>query len=158
VITIATNRAGTTANVIPDRAELIGTIRAFDQELRARLGQRVAEVAQGIAAAHRARVEVRILDGPPPVMNEPAMAALVRDVAAGIVGPEQAIEAEPTMAADDVAEMLRLVPGCYFWVGTRNEARGLTFEHHHPRFDLDEAALPIGVDVLVGVVERYLGS
>ena len=62
------------------------------------------------------------------------------------------------MAGDDVSEMLAIVPGCYFWVGTSNEARGLVYQHHHPRFDLDEAALPIGIDMLVGVVERFLGA
>ncbi len=62
------------------------------------------------------------------------------------------------MAGDDVAELLRRVPGCYFWVGTRNEARGLIYEHHHPRFDLDEAALPIGIEMFVGIVERFLST
>jgi amidohydrolase len=158
VITIATNRAGTTANIIPDRAELIGTIRSFDRDLRAQLGRRVEEVAREIAAAHRARADVRILYGPPPVVNDAAMAALVQEAATAVVGPERAVVAEPTMAADDVAEMLQRAPGCYFWVGTRNEARGLVYEHHHPRFDIDESALPIGVDVLVGAVERFLAS
>ena len=57
--------------------------------------------------------------------------------------------------ADDVAEYLKRVPGCYFWVGTRNEARGLVWDHHHPRFDLDEAALPVGVELLSRIAERY---
>ena len=157
VVTIATSRAGTAYNVIPDRADLLGTIRAFDAGLRERLGRRVEEVATGVAAAYGASAEVRIVHGPPPVVNDPAMAELVAEVARSVVGPEQTRPAEPTMAGDDVSEMLAIVPGCYFWVGTRNEARGLVYEHHHPRFDFDEAALPIGIDVLVGVVERFLG-
>jgi amidohydrolase len=60
------------------------------------------------------------------------------------------------MASDDMAYFLQRAPGAYFNVGTANEARGLTESNHHPRFDIDEDALPIGVAMLVGVVQRYI--
>jgi amidohydrolase len=53
---------------------------------------------------------------------------------------------------------LKRVPGCYFWLGTRNEAKGIVGDHHHPRFDLDEAALPLGVRLLTRVAEKFLGD
>jgi amidohydrolase len=59
------------------------------------------------------------------------------------------------MASDDMAYFLQRAPGCYFNVGTANESRGLTASNHHPRFDIDEDALPIGVQMLVRTVEGY---
>jgi amidohydrolase len=158
VITVATNIAGTTYNIIPDTAVLKGTIRAFDDALRARLAKRVEEVATGIAAAFGATAEVEIGLGPPPVVNDAAMADVVRAAAAEVVGAENVVDGDPTAGADDVAELLTRAPGCYFWVGTRNEAKGIVGDHHHPKFDLDEAALPIGVRVMVGVAERFLAE
>src|SRR5262245_1070437 len=158
VITIASSHAGTTYNVIADTAQLRGTIRAYGEEMRDFLRRRIEEVATGVARAMRAEAVVRTFPGPPPVVNDPAMADLVAAVAGETAGVAEAVPCEPSMGADDVAEYLRRVPGCYFWLGTRNEARGLVWEHHHPRFDLDEAALPLGVELLSRIAERYLAS
>lgn len=158
VITVASNVAGTTYNVIPDTAALKGTIRAFDDRLRARLAKRVEEVATGRAAVYGASAEVRVHLGPPPVVNDAAMADVARAVAADVVGAENVVDGDPTAGADDVAELLARAPGCYFWVGTRNEAKGILGDHHHPKFDIDEAALPIGVRMMAGVAERFLAG
>jgi amidohydrolase len=156
VITIGSSRAGTTYNVIADTAQLRGTIRAYDEMMRDFLRRRIEEVATGVARAMRAEAVVRTFPGPPPVVNDPGMADLVAAVAAETAGVGETVPCEPSMGADDVAEYLERVPGCYFWLGTRNEARGLVWEHHHPRFDLDEAALPVGVELLTRIAERYL--
>jgi amidohydrolase len=156
VITIGSSHAGTTYNVIADTAQLRGTIRAYDETMRDFLRRRIEEVATGVARAMRAEAVVRTFPGPPPVMNDPAMADLVAAVAADTSGVAETVPCEPSMGADDVAEYLKRVPGCYFWLGTRNEARGLVSEHHHPRFDLDEAALPLGVELLTRIAQRYL--
>jgi amidohydrolase len=150
--------SGTTYTVDPDSAHLKGTIRAFDGALRARLAGRVEEVARGIATAMRATAEVELFNGPPPVVNAAPMAELVRRVAREKAGEARVVDAQPTAGADDVAEYLERVPGCYFWVGTRNEARGIVGEHHHPKYDLDESALPLGVEIMVGVAERFLAG
>ena len=68
------------------------------------------------------------------------------------------IEGEPGMGGEDFAYFLERVPGCFFQVGTRNDRRGLIYGHHHPRFDIDEAALPLGVELFTRLVERYLSS
>jgi amidohydrolase len=81
---------------------------------------------------------------------------MVLDVARDLVGAERVQVAEPIMGAEDFSSFLEAVPGCFFFVGTRNEARGLTWGHHHPRFDIDEAALPTAVELMVAVAERYL--
>jgi amidohydrolase len=83
------------------------------------------------------------------------MTELVASVAREVVGNRASI-AETSMASDDVAYFLQRAPGCFFFVGTANEARGLIGSNHHPRFDIDEDALPVGVEMLVRVAERYL--
>jgi amidohydrolase len=156
VITVGQIQAGTAPNVIPDAALMRGTVRAFDQELRERLARRVEEVAVGVAKAMRAECKVTYDWGYPAVINEEASTRFVQEVAQEVVGPERLVGREPSMGGEDFAYFLQKAPGCFFNVGTRNEERGLIWGHHHPRFDIDEAALPVGVDMFVRIVERYL--
>jgi amidohydrolase len=156
VITIGTIHAGTVSNVIPSSATLGGSVRAVDQQVRETMARRIQETIVGIARAMGgdARIDYRL--GYPPVVNDAAMTELVAEVARQVVG-EAAALGEPNMASEDVSYFLQRAPGCYFNLGVANEARGLTGSNHHPRFDLDEDALPIGVEMLVRVAERYLG-
>jgi len=68
------------------------------------------------------------------------------------------VEHPPGMGAEDMAYVLHRVPGCYFFVGSANAARGLTAPHHSPRFDFDEEALAIGLEVMLRSAEAYLGA
>ena len=115
-----------------------------------------SEVARGVAATMRAECACTYEWGYPALINDAAMAAIVAEVAREVVGPENVGPYEPTMAGEDFAAFLQRVPGCFFNVGTRNEERGLVWGHHHPRFDIDEAALPTGIEMFVRLVERYL--
>ena len=156
VVTVGVIHAGTAPNVIPETALLRGTVRTFDQALRERLARRVEEVAVSVARAMRADCRVEYEWGYPPVVNEPEMTELVTAVAREVVGSARVLAGEPLLAGEDFASFLEQVPGCFFSIGTRNEELGLIWGHHHPRFDFDEAALPIGVEMFVQVVERYL--
>lgn len=158
VVTVGSFQAGTTFNVIADTAELKGTIRTFDPELRQSLPARVEAVARGVAEALGASITWEFLEGYPATVNDPAMAELVREVATEVVAPEQVVRPDPTMGGEDFAYFLRERPGCFWFVGTRNEERGLTYGHHHPRFDIDEAALPIAIESLAAVTLRYLSQ
>lgn len=71
------------------------------------------------------------------------------------LGHYELVEREPIMGGEDFAYYLQEVPGCYFFVGTGNEEKGTTYPHHHPRFDLDEDALPIGIEALLATYHRY---
>ena len=93
----------------------------------------------------------------PAVVNDAAMTELVAEVARELVGPERVTQGERTMPADDFAYIFERVPGCYFKLGVSDPAGSPRFGHH-PRFDLDEAALPLGVEMFVRVVERYLAE
>ena len=156
VITVGMIQAGTAPNVIPETALLRGTVRTYDRELRQYLARRVEEVAREVARAMRAECVCTYDFGYPAVVNEPAMTDFVREVAREVIGEERLEEGEQSMGGEDFAYFLEHVPGCFFNLGTRNEERGLIWGHHHPRFDVEEAALPTGVDMFVRIVERYL--
>ena len=156
VITVGMIQAGTAPNVIPDTAVLRGTLRTLDRDVRERLVRRVEEVAVGVARAMRAESRCEWELGYPPCVNDPAMTELTVAVARELVGEARVLAGEPAMPGDDMAYFLERVPGCYFNLGSRNDERGLTGSHHQPRYDIDEAALPLGVELLVRLVERYL--
>ena len=154
VITVGTLHAGTMAIVIPQSATLSGSVRTFDQRLREMLARRIEETVVGISRAMGGDARVDYQFGYPPLVNDAAMSSLVETVAREVVG-DSFSSGDLSMASDDMAYFLQRAPGCYFGVGTANEARGLTAGNHQPRFDIDEAALPVGVEMLVGVVQHY---
>ena len=156
VVTVGAIHGGEAFNIIPDRVELRGTARSFDEDVWAALPGHLDRVVSRTAEAFGCRAEIEVRRMMRPTINDPAMAALVREVARDVVGEENIVE-ERTMGGEDFAEVLALVPGCYFFVGSRNEAQGKHHPHHSPHFDIDEAALPIGARMLAEVAHRYLG-
>ena len=158
VITIAQMHAGTAFNIIPETAELRGTMRAFSPEHRAYLTRRVQEVASGIAGAMGGSCTVEVHSGCPPCINDPAMAELVKRAAIATVGESRVDTSETVLTAgsDDMSYFLQSAPGCYFLVGTRNEAKGANYAHHHPRFNIDEDMLPVAVEVLTRAALDFL--
>jgi amidohydrolase len=158
VITVGLIQAGTAPNVIPDAALLRGTVRTFDKKLRQRLARRVEEVAVGVARAMRAECTCTYEWGYPATVNDPAMTEFVAVIARELVGDERLQVREPSMGGEDFSYFLEERPGCFFNVGTRNDERGLVWGHHHPKFDIDEAGLPVGVEMFVRIVEKYLAA
>jgi amidohydrolase len=158
VITIAAITAGSAYNIIPEEAVMRGSVRAFMPEHRAYLLQRIEEVAQGIASALGGSCAVEISPGCPPCVNDVTMAELVQKAAIASVG-EKNVSSGPdvvTSASDDMAYFLQSTTGCYFIVGVRNEEKETNYQHHHPRFNIDEDALPIGVEVLARATLDFL--
>jgi amidohydrolase len=156
VVTVGSLHAGTVSNVIPETCELKATIRTFDEETRKLLARRVPALVEGIAAAMQGSAEVDYSFGYPTLVNDRAMADLVRAVARDLVPPDKLLDIEPGMGAEDMSYFLQKAPGCFFRVGSRNEERGLIYGHHHPRFDIDEDALPVGVAALTAIALRFL--
>jgi amidohydrolase len=91
-----------------------------------------------------------------PTVNHPEVTERLRGVFAGMVAEEHLDTDARTMASEDVAFMMEEIPGTYFFVGSGNAARGLTYGHHHPRFDFDEAALPLGVALMAAALADYV--
>lgn len=159
VVSVATFQAGTAQNVIADTARLTGTVRAFDVDACAELPRRIERVVAGVCSALGAEYSFDYVQDTPPTINDPALADAVRLAALEVVGAGR-VRTDPdvrTMASEDFGEFLLRVPGCYFFVGARNEERGAIHPHHSPRFDICEDALPVAVDVLERAARRVLG-
>jgi amidohydrolase len=154
VVSICTFHAGEASNIIPSAAQLTGTIRTYRNETMALVTARVREVVVGVAAALGCTAEVVITPLAPPVINDAATNARLRQTFAA--APVQLIDNARTMASEDMACFLERVPGTFFFVGSANAARGLNYAHHHPQFDFDEDALPIGAGLLAAAVASYV--
>jgi amidohydrolase len=159
VVSVGSFHAGKAPNVIAETAVLGGTIRAFRREVEKLIRKRITEVATGVASSLGATASVEFRDLIfPPTANDPELARLVRAVAAEVVGEDQVRGDQElrTMAAEDFSEFATRVPGCFFFLGGRNEAVGAVHPHHSPLFQICEDALPIGVEVLERTAVAYL--
>jgi amidohydrolase len=151
VITVGKLQAGTTFNVIPAEAELAGTVRCFDREIRAGMPARIERIAHGVAAAMRVEVDFQYHFNYPPTVNDPAVNDVVRSVGRATVGTGNVLDPhEIVMWAEDMAFMQEQRPGAYFIVGARGDER-TGFPHHSAQFDIDERALDVGYRMLVGI-------
>lgn len=158
VLTIGSIHGGTAPNIIPSRAELQGTLRAFDPALRDQLLERIGEVMEAVASITGVRAEMTLTDSCPATINNGPMAELVRGVAARVLGPENVSQRVQTTGSEDMSLFLNAVPGCFFFVGSGNRERQLASPHHSPTFDFDEAALEVGVTMLVHCALEFLGN
>jgi amidohydrolase len=158
VVTVGAIHAGDAHNVIPGEATIRGTVRTYDPDLRNQMSQRLRDLAEGIAKAMRAEARVEYTFGYPPLVNDPAMTDLARAAGAEIVGQENLTDPELALGGEDMAYFLQEAPGCFFRLGTGNRARGITYGNHHARFDVDEAALPIGAAAMAATALRFLGG
>ncbi len=153
VVTVGMLRSGDTFNVIPHRAELSGTIRTYDRDVRERVVRRVREVIESSAAMMNANVELTMSMLTPAVVNDPDVAALVRATIVDVLGGGGLGDDVKVMGSEDAAFFLEEIPGCYFFVGSGGEGYPI---HHHPRFDIDERSLVTGTAVVSGALRRLL--
>ena len=150
VFTVGKFEAGTTFNVIPDRATLMGTVRCFDPEVRASMPERFERILRGLAEALRFEYELEYRWSYPPTINAPAMNDVVRELGREILGAEAVVEHDIVMWAEDMSFMQERRPGAYFIVGARGGPE-TSYPHHNARFDIDERALEIGYKMMVGL-------
>ncbi len=158
VLTIGTIHGGERHNVIAHEVTMTGTVRSFSPEVGMALPGMIERIVRGVTSAMSAEYELEYHRVYPATLNDPLATEVVRHAAAKVVGLENVIDAEASMGGEDMAFFLQKVPGCFFFLGSANPAKGLTNPHHHPAFDLDEEALPIGVQVLVQAAMDMLAS
>ncbi|EUC00071.1 amidohydrolase [Rhizobium sp. CF080] len=155
VITVGAFHAGMASNVIPERAEMLLTIRSFDPDVRDELERRIRMVAEGQAASYGMGVTLDYKRGYEATINHKAETDFVRDLARRVIGEDKVIDLpRPSMGAEDFAYMLAERPGTYFLLGTRRTDNDPPL--HHPRFDFNDDALPIGTSFWVELAEAYL--
>lgn len=158
VVSVTRIAGGTTTNVIPTTTELEGTVRTLDPELRLKVPELIERVIAGVTAAHGARYTFTYERGYRPVINDSRGVELVRRAVVRALGPQALVEATPTMGAEDFSAYLQRVPGAFFFIGARNEERGIVHPHHHPCFDIDERALDYGTRIFVAAAAEFLGG
>jgi amidohydrolase len=158
VITVAKIEAGTTRNVIPETASLLGTIRTVSEPTRTRVLDGVRRLAEGIAAAHGAEIELELIRGYPVTVNDPGFAAFVNDVATRVLGAERAqTMAAPIMGSEDFSYVLQRVPGAIVFLGTRPDA-GPAYPNHSNRMIVNESALAAGIAMHAAVALEFLNA
>lgn len=156
VVSVGSFHSGEAFNIISPKAELIGTIRSFDEQVHNLLMRRISEIANGLCAAHGATCEVHFSQQISATVNSAEGAALMQQVATAIVGAEQVTQIPPMMVGEDMAEFLNRAPGCFVLVGASDPAQPMHSPHHNPTFDFDERMLPTGVALLTGAAVAYL--
>ena len=154
VLSITSLQAGDTFNVIPGKAVLKGTLRFFEKDIETLVMKRLAEVVDHTAKAMECTAELNVDDVTPSVYNDSELIEQLKEVSAEVL-PDVEVDTETlTMGSEDFAYMMDEIPGAYVFIGTGGE--GKDFPHHHPRFDIDESALPNGVALLSAMTYKLL--
>ncbi|MEK0315996.1 M20 metallopeptidase family protein [Cohnella sp. 56] len=157
VVTIGSIRAGEANNVIPSACTMTGTVRAFDPEVRRELSGRIERVVTRIAEGYRCRASVTYIRQTAVLVNDAEAARRVGEAIDAVAGADRRLTAAPTLAGEDFSEYLKHVPGCFFWLGSGPERDAEhAFGLHHPRYELNEACLPLGAALLAGIAASRL--
>ena len=163
VLSITQIHAGSATNVIPDEAELVGTVRTFSTGVLDLIERRMNEIASGVAAGFNASVDFSFKRNYPPLVNHAAQTAFAIEAMRAVVGHERVdTNVEPTMGAEDFAFMLQEKPGCYVFIGNgegehRTGGHGLgPCQLHNGSYDFNDNLLPIGASYWVRLVEMSL--
>lgn len=160
VVTIGSIHGGVRSNIIPEKVEMVGTIRALDESMREQIHRRVREIANGIASAMGARVDVRIpLSSSYPVTaNDPAIAEMMLPVLQAIAGAEQVDELRPITGAEDFSFISREVPSLYIQLGGKDPDIPISevAAHHTPDFYIDESGFDLGVQAMAAMAWQYM--
>ena len=150
VVTIGAVHAGTIHNVIPSRATLLGTVRAFDADVRAKMAERIERVLRGVCESSGATYAFEYLRRYPVTSNDAEQTRYVRALAEREIGERRVMEAPRLMGAEDFSFFAERVPACFYSVGC-NGGPASAFPHHHAKFDIDERALETGVRMMAAL-------
>jgi hippurate hydrolase len=152
VLSITQIHAGTAYNVIPGEAKLAGTVRAFDDKVRALIRERMRAICAGIATAFEVEIIADIRDTFSVLVNQEEQTQAVEQVARTVVDPAKVITTpQPRMGSEDFSDMMQVVPGAYFWVGHDGSV-----SLHNPGFVFDDKILPIGASMFARIIETRL--
>jgi hippurate hydrolase len=152
VLSITQIHSGSAYNVIPGEAKLCGTVRAFDDGVRALIRERMRSICAGMATAFQVEIHADIRDTFSVLVNSEEHSKVIVDVARTVVDPAKVItRSAPKMGSEDFADMLHAVPGAYFWLGQEGSV-----PVHNPGYILDDKILPIGASMFARIVETRL--
>jgi amidohydrolase len=158
VLSVSTFHAGVRYNIIPDKAEMSGTLRTYDETIRQRMMTRVKEVATGIASGMNASAEVIWeANGYPPIMADEALVDRMAPSLVRVAG-DKAQVAERSSAGEDFSYFAQKAPGMFFFIGITPPGVEKPAPNHSPRFQVDESGLMTGLRAMLHIVADYTGS
>ncbi len=162
IVTVGSIHGGVRSNIIPEKVEMVGTIRALDSDMRTLIHRRVHEIAEGVAQSMGAKVEVEIpySTSYPVTYNDPELTAEMQPVLEAVAGPERTEVLKPITGAEDFSFFANEVPGLYISLGGKppGKAAEEVAAHHTPDFYIDESGFDIGVRALTAMAWQYLSS
>lgn len=148
VLSICSIQGGHTTNVIPSEVKLKGTFRAMDEAWRFKAHELIRKQAIGLVESMGGEIDLLIDIGYPTVDNDPAFTGANWQLAETYMGKENVEETEIRMGAEDFGYYTQQIPGCFFRLGVRNEAKGIVHNVHTPQFDIDENAIETGMGIM----------
>jgi amidohydrolase len=164
VISATMIHTGEAINVVPDSAEIRGTVRTFSMETLDLIERRMREVAEHTSAAFGATCEFEFQRTYPPTINDAAQTEFVRQALTSVVGADNIVPFEPTMGAEDFSFFLQAKPGCYFMLGNGDGEHRLGGHGmgpcmlHNPSYDFNDELIPVGASAWVRIAEAYLAG
>jgi len=158
VVSVTKFTGGTTHNVIPGCVEMLGTVRTLDPEVRKKVPEFMERVVKGITEAHGASYEFKYQFGFRPVVNDEEVTRTIEETVQEVFGEETLELVRPNLGGEDFSALQQAAPGTFFWVGAGNKEKGITYPHHHPRFTIDEDALPYGVKMFLNATFKLLNE
>lgn len=144
VITIGSIKGGTAHNIIPEKVELLGTVRTMEKNTRNGMENRLRRIISGITSSFNAGYNLEYIYGYPILVNDPWVTDFMKNVALGIISENNVVQAKQTMGGEDFAYYLEKVPGTFMVLGTYNEKLGYVHGVHTSRFNVNEKILHIG--------------
>ncbi|WP_082235300.1 M20 metallopeptidase family protein [Halobacillus massiliensis] len=158
VVTVASFNGGDSYNVIPDKVNIRGTVRTFDEEVRDWVEESIGRIAHSTCSGLGASVKYEYVRGYPAVVNDEKETDRVREIASDLFGKEMVQELPPQMGMEDFAYYLKEVPGTFFWVGGALENDAEVYPHHHPMFNVQEKAMLYIAKLFIASAFDYLAS
>ncbi|WP_081799405.1 M20 metallopeptidase family protein [Neobacillus jeddahensis] len=156
VISVTQFHGGTANNVIPDRVTIGGTVRMFDPEIRKQIPVWIEKLTKGLTEAHNASYQLDYRFGYSPVINEEKITELVERTLVATFGEENCVRSQAIMGSEDFSAFAEAAPGCFAFLGAGSADPADNYPHHHPKFDVKEEALILGVNYYVRTALTYL--
>lgn len=156
VLTVGSFNSGTVANVIPETAKIIGTVRTFDDDVRDLIEKSIGQMTTATVEGAGATAKYVYTRGYPATWNDPHETKRVEKLAKVVVGEKNVLRLPPLMGGEDFSYYLQNVNGNFFFVGSGNEQIGATYPPHHPLFDVDERCMLNIGKLFISIVNDYL--
>ena len=156
VLSVGVIEGGNRFNIIADRVKLIGTVRVFSTKINKKVRAKMEKIIKGITESYGASYRFQYREGAPPVYNDPSLVKESLPVMKKIVGSRNVILLKPQMVAEDFSYYGQKTPSFFYFLGVRNEKKGITHMLHTPYFNVDEECIPLGVKLMSNLLLNYL--